>query len=318
MLLNVASELVSDVFVILERGSSVSRNVADKLRRYHQLSNPWLLLKELADSEFPRNSVTLSSRRGIIITRIDELLAFDQAVARGEDPRGNATGEPGLFEADDPVFSRLAGFDEAGRGALAGPVTVACVSFPNLHQHEMGAALREQLADLDDSKRLTAKRREALEPAIRDLSTWGIGWASAKEIDAHGIVEACRRAAQRALRSMGSTIDLCLFDRGLRLPGLSGVEFTRGDARSLHIAAASILAKTARDRVLRSLDVRFPGYGLAQHKGYGTKAHSEAIRHQGTSRIHRRTFCGRKSRRACSVDTFEREHYTRNDPEPPV
>jgi len=292
----------------------------------------------------------------------------------------------------------IAGFDEAGRGALAGPVVVCCVHFdlasegttkgfsvaaggvintkrnitppkghlPNgietcsvgLHARR-GTPILDFLAGIDDSKRVSVKKREALFPRISSVSDWGIGYAAASEIDRVGIVPALTLAACRAYRAMRKRVDLLLLDRGLSLlsdltieplrdlaierlnhlqprtlnhpisqssdhsitqspdhsitqspdfplsrssnppitqslnhsisrpPSLS---FTKGDSRSLHIAAASILAKVHRDRMMVKLNAQCPGYGLDRNKGYGTPAHLAALRRLGPSSIHRRSF----------------------------
>jgi ribonuclease HII len=198
---------------------------------------------------------------------------------------------------------RFVGFDEAGRGALAGPVAVACVHLDLPSGRRSSELDREAivslLAGLDDSKRLTPRRRGALYEAIVSVADWGIGCASAAEIDRFGIVRACRIAARRAYAKMPVTSDLGLFDRGLSLAGEgtaigpAEIQITHGDARSLHVAAASIVAKVGRDAIMEKLDPRFPGYGLSGHKGYGTAAHREAIRRLGPSLVHRRSFCAR-------------------------
>jgi len=196
---------------------------------------------------------------------------------------------------------RLAGFDEAGRGALAGPVSVACVSFELSRLLSPTGDLRNSVfeiyADLNDSKRVTECNRERLYTLILKEARWGIGCASAAEIDRLGIVPACRIAAFRAYRNLGLSADLCLFDRGLTLgEGKGGgsmrasIQLTRGDARSFHIAAASILAKVGRDAIMRAVDKRASDYRFARHKGYGTAAHRAAIREHGPSRFHRRKF----------------------------
>lgn len=227
----------------------------------------------------------------------------------------------------------LAGFDEAGRGALAGPVVVGCVhfEFPTAKTHtaeDTGIERREfsfspslplspplslsprpsliaHLVGVDDSKRLSPARREDLFERITALSHWGIGTASAAEIDQLGIVPAVSLAARRAYEAMGIEVDLLLCDRGLTLLGHGDagtrrhgdtsplppeLSFTKGDSRSLHIAAASILAKVARDRMMLSLHERFPSYGFASNKGYGTAYHLAALRRCGPSTIHRRSF----------------------------
>jgi len=247
---------------------------------------------------------------GDMIDRVDELLDFDLALldslaARRPLPTDEAASASPhrLRGADEPV--RFAGFDEAGRGALAGPVSVACVRI-DLARWTILPLDREQLtrslAGLDDSKRLTPRRREALYREIVSVADWGVGWASAIEIDRWGIVGACRVAARRAVVQLSVSPSIGLFDRGLSLvenasdAALPELSFTGGDARSLHIAAASIVAKVERDAILERLATRFSGYGLGRHKGYGTAAHRSAIRRLGPSPVHRRSFCSRIER----------------------
>jgi len=260
-------------------------------------------------------SASSAGESGIPSTKIDRvrsLLSFDFSLL---DP-AEQTKMPAAFAEDQTTFvladtsrqgskpipnQRLVGFDEAGRGALAGPVAVACVSF------ELGRFLSpagdvqhsilETYADLNDSKRVTARARERLYHSIKAGAHWGVGYASAVEIDCLGIVKACCTAAVRAYRRLGLSADLGLFDRGLSLGKEEGCEsipvstqLTRGDARSFHIAAASILAKVGRDAIMRELGERASVYGFAGHKGYGTAAHFEAIQRHGPSRFHRRTF----------------------------
>jgi ribonuclease HII len=188
---------------------------------------------------------------------------------------------------------RLAGLDEAGRGALAGPVVVGCVrldlSWPEL--------LVDALAGLDDSKRLSPAARGRLFDRIGAVAPTGVGAASAQEIDRLGIVEATSLAARRALDALDAPTDLLLLlDRGLS-PGLgpSGPReraFTHGDALSLSIAAASVVAKVSRDRFMTRLDRRHPGYALALHKGYGTPRHLASLARLGPSPLHRLSFRG--------------------------
>jgi ribonuclease HII len=197
----------------------------------------------------------------------------------------------------------LAGFDEAGRGALAGPVVVACVRLDlrSIEERPWTCDLVEGLRGIDDSKRLSPRRRADLFARITERAAWGVGSSPAADIDRMGIVAACRLAAVRAYRNLGTEVDVGLFDRGLSLrrPGDPPQEAiarpieatsTGADGRSLHVAAASIVAKVSRDRIMCRLDEAFSGYGLARHKGYGTPAHREAIGALGPSRIHRRTF----------------------------
>jgi ribonuclease HII len=192
------------------------------------------------------------------------------------------------FEAERWAAGQLwvAGIDEAGRGALAGPVAVGAVILPP--QPRLGPAL----AGVRDSKQLPAAQRELWAERIRRVAVaWAVGFASAAEIDALGIAPATRLAAHRALEALTPPPQALLLDF-ITLPEWPRPQtaLVKGDCRSLSIAAASILAKTARDAHLLNLDARYPGYGLAQHKGYGTGAHCAALAAHGPSPIHRRSF----------------------------
>jgi ribonuclease HII len=182
----------------------------------------------------------------------------------------------------------IAGLDEAGRGALAGPVSVGAVILPNDK-----ALLSSTLAGARDSKQLTPLKRDLLAPRIREVAlAWAVGFATAEEIDMQGIVRATRLAAIRALHQFTVTPQYLLTDFRLELPQLdiSQTSLVKGDARCLSIACASILAKTERDALMRELDPQYQGYGLIKHKGYGTQAHRSAMKRLGLSDIHRKTF----------------------------
>ena len=182
----------------------------------------------------------------------------------------------------------IAGLDEAGRGALAGPVAVGAVILPNDNP-----LLSRTLAGVRDSKQMSALERESLAPRIAEAAlTWNVGFASAEEIDSQGIVHATRLAALRALNGLTVVPQYLLTDFRLELPQLdiSQTALVKGDALCLSIAAASVLAKTARDRRMCELDLCYQGYGLGKHKGYGTLAHRSAMRRLGISPIHRRSF----------------------------
>lgn len=186
-------------------------------------------------------------------------------------------------------WRRVAGLDEAGRGALAGPVCAAAVILPS------DPAIAETLSGVRDSKQMTVVEREAWAPRIRAAAlAWGVGFASAEEIDSLGIVAATKRAAGRALEALSPPPDALLTDY-LIFPEseLPQIALVKGDRRSLSVAAASVLAKTARDTLMRQLDAQYPGYGLAQHKGYGTPAHRSALARLGLSPLHRRSFAFR-------------------------
>lgn len=187
-----------------------------------------------------------------------------------------------------PYYRHIAGLDEAGRGALAGPVAVGAVILPNDK-----TLLSQTLAGVRDSKQMTPLERESLAPRIKDAAlTWSVGFASAEEIDAHGIVAATRLAALRALHSVTRTPQYLLTDFRLELPELDTPQtaLVKGDALCLSIAAASVLAKTARDKLMCELDLCYRGYGLGRHKGYGTQSHRSAMKQLGISAIHRRSF----------------------------
>lgn len=187
-----------------------------------------------------------------------------------------------------PAYKHIAGLDEAGRGALAGPVCVGAVILPDDDPH-----LTQALSGARDSKQLTPRKRDQLAPRIKEVSLfWGIGFASAEEIDAMGIVPATRLAASRALEMLSCFPHFLLTDFRLELPELdiSQTALVKGDQRSLSIAAASILAKTARDEFMRELHTQYPDYGFMRHKGYGTLFHRKAIARLGFSPVHRTTF----------------------------
>ena len=193
---------------------------------------------------------------------------------------------------DDPIpsGSAIAGIDEVGRGCLFGPVFAAAVVLDG----EAADAL--QAAGLTDSKKLTPRRRAALVPRIEERSVaWALGQASAREIDGMGIRGATELAMLRALQRLPSRPELVLVDGILPLRLWTGPQRTvvRGDSRSAVIAAASVIAKEARDALIRRLAVRFRGYGLEKHVGYGTALHREALLASGPTALHRRSFLTR-------------------------
>jgi ribonuclease HII len=185
-------------------------------------------------------------------------------------------------------YKHIAGLDEAGRGALAGPVAVGAVILPHGERR-----LTRILIGLRDSKQMTPLEREALAPRIRQVArAWAVGFASAEEIDSDGIVCATRLAALRAVSGLSITPHYLLTDFRLELPQLDipQTSLVKGDALCLSIAAASVLAKTARDDLMRELDLQYQGYELGKHKGYGTQTHRSALQRLGTSLIHRKSF----------------------------
>lgn len=183
-----------------------------------------------------------------------------------------------------------AGVDEAGRGPLAGPVVAAAVLIEREHLEQVAETT---LCGLTDSKQLTARRREAFFEALtRDPAVHvGLGVVEAPEIDRRNILRATHAAMAKALRDLDVRPEHALVD-GLPVPGLpcASTALVGGDASSLLIAAASVLAKVTRDRMMEALDRRYPLYGFAAHKGYGTAAHLEALRAHGPCPAHRRSF----------------------------
>lgn len=191
-----------------------------------------------------------------------------------------------LWEIENAVaeegFAPVCGVDEAGRGPLAGPVCAAAVVLPR------GLVI----PGLNDSKKLTERRREALYDVITAQAlAYGVAFASEREIDELNILQATYLAMNRAIAAMGTAPALALIDGnrngGIAVPSRCVVG---GDGKCASIAAASVLAKVTRDRYMLELDARYPGYGFAKHKGYGTAAHYAALREKGPSEVHRRTF----------------------------
>ena len=178
----------------------------------------------------------------------------------------------------------IAGLDEAGRGAWAGPVVAAAVI--------LNLAKTQSLGKVNDSKKLSPAQREALYPLIIEASlAYGVGQAEADEIDAIGILPATRLAMTRAIESLSPQPDALIID-AVKLPQINLPQsvFNFADSISLSVAAASIIAKVTRDRWLIELDARYPGYGFARHKGYGTQIHQLALKSLGACEVHRLTF----------------------------
>lgn len=179
-------------------------------------------------------------------------------------------------------YQIICGVDEAGRGPLAGPVCAAAVILPK----------DLQIPGLTDSKKLTDKKRRELFPVIKEQAiAYGIGLASHEEIDEINILQATYLAMERALAQLSVKPDIALID-GNRAKdfGLPVKTVVKGDSLSMNIAAASILAKVTRDDLMLEMAEKYPEYGFEVHKGYGTKAHYEALRNHGASAIHRKSF----------------------------
>ncbi len=183
-------------------------------------------------------------------------------------------------------YQSVAGLDEAGRGAWAGPVYAAAVVLP-CDEH-----ILQLLYGVNDSKKLTPCQRERWQGCIKSSSLdWAVGSASNQEIDELGIAAATRSAMLRALNQLRYKADYLLIDYvHLKEGDLPQTSMPKGDALCLSIAAASILAKTARDALMIELDSKYPPYGFAHHKGYGTARHRAAIQTAGLCEIHRASF----------------------------
>jgi ribonuclease HII len=181
-------------------------------------------------------------------------------------------------------ISKIAGVDEAGRGACAGPLVIAAVILKNLKS--------KNLAKVTDSKKLSPKLRETLfDTIIENSIAYSIIEISAAEIDEIGLQRSNIEGMRRAITALDSRPEYVLTD-GYPIPGIEtpNLAVWKGDQVALSISAASILAKVHRDRIMTELDVRFPGYGLAEHKGYATAMHESAMRTLGVLEIHRRSY----------------------------
>lgn len=191
-----------------------------------------------------------------------------------------------MWEIEDSLFDQgigvICGVDEAGRGPLAGPVYAAAVILPR----------DLEIPGLTDSKKLSDKKRRELFPIIQEQAVaFGIGVASEKEIDEINILQATFLAMKRALEKLSVRPDLALIDGNRKTDfGVPAKTVVKGDSLSASIAAASILAKVSRDNYMMELAQKYPQYGFDIHKGYGTKAHYQALREFGPSEVHRMTF----------------------------
>lgn len=189
-----------------------------------------------------------------------------------------------LWEIEDSLADKgvICGVDEAGRGPLAGPVCAAAVILPP----------HTEIPGLNDSKKLTDKKRRELFPIIEEKAiAYGIAFASEQEIDELNILQATFLAMRRAIEQLEGKADFALIDGNRETDfGLPVMTVVKGDSRSANIAAASILAKVTRDEYMEKLAAEYPEYGFEVHKGYGTKRHYEVLREFGASPVHRKTF----------------------------
>ena len=186
------------------------------------------------------------------------------------------------YEREYAACGYICGIDEAGRGPLAGPVVAGAVILP--------ADCR--ILYLNDSKQLSVRKREELYTVIlHEAVAVGVGCVPHTRIDEINILQATYEAMREAINNLGILPDILLND-AVTIPGMAmeQVPIIKGDAKSISIAAASILAKVTRDRMMKEYDSRYPGYGFAAHKGYGTKEHIQALRQHGPCAIHRKTF----------------------------
>lgn len=191
-----------------------------------------------------------------------------------------------LWEIEDALKEKgvgvICGVDEAGRGPLAGPVCAAAVILPE----------HLEIPGLNDSKKLTDKKRRELFPIIKEQAVaYGIAFASEQEIDEMNILQATFLAMKRAIAQLGGKADFALIDGNRETDfGMDVMTVVKGDSRSANIAAASILAKVTRDEYMEKLAEEYPQYGFEVHKGYGTKKHYDALREYGASPVHRQSF----------------------------
>ena len=194
--------------------------------------------------------------------------------------------EKNMWLIEDELYGKgivtICGVDEAGRGPLAGPVCAAAVILPP----------HLEIPGLDDSKKLSDKRRRELFPIIKEQAiAYGIGLASHEEIDQINILQATFLAMRRAIDQLDGKAEFALIDGNRETDfGLPVKTVVKGDSLSANIAAASVLAKVTRDDIMEAMAEEYPPYGFEIHKGYGTKAHYEALRNHGPSPIHRMTF----------------------------
>lgn len=187
-----------------------------------------------------------------------------------------------VYEKQYALYGNVCGIDEAGRGPLAGPVVAGAVILPP----------ECRILYVNDSKKLSAKKREELYPVIMEQAlSVGIGMASPQRIDEINILQATYEAMREAVQNLSVMPDILLND-AVTIPGIAvtQIPIVKGDAKSISIGAASIIAKVTRDRLMEEYDRIMPEYGFASHKGYGTKAHIEALRAHGPSPIHRKSF----------------------------
>lgn len=238
-------------------------------------------IKDLEFDEALNYLYSLESKYGMSLARLIEKYKKKKKAAEEERIRYYK-----MCEYERKCFRKglkmIAGIDEAGRGPLAGPVVAASVILPE----------KVFIKNLNDSKKLTPKKRQELFEVIKETAiSYGIGVVDEKCIDKINILNATKLAMEKAIKSMEEKPDILLIDAlELENIGLEQISIKKGDSLSVSIAAASILAKVTRDRIIEEMDSVYPQYGFSRHKGYGTKEHIEAIKKFGICPIHRVSF----------------------------
>lgn len=197
--------------------------------------------------------------------------------------RGGKVQKVELFEFDKEYKKVIIGVDEAGRGPLAGPVVAAAVKIIDYD---------DRFLLINDSKKLSAKKREELFSIIMEKCKVGVGISTVEEIDEINILNATFEAMKRAIAKIDEYYEIVLVDGNKLIKGYEGAQeaIVKGDGKSMSIAAASIIAKVTRDRLMESCAKDYPMYMFEKHKGYGTKIHIEKLKEHGASSIHRKTF----------------------------
>lgn len=222
----------------------------------------------MQENKTPKKSKTKEEREALKIAKLEAERARTEAMKE--------------FENMYSDYEYICGIDEVGRGPLAGPVMAAAVILPK----------NEEILYLNDSKKLSEKKREELYDVIMEKAiAVGIGESSVECIDEINILNATYEAMKKAIANLKVKPDLLLVD-AVHIPDIDikQVGIIKGDAKSVSIAAASIIAKVTRDRMMCELDKKYPGYDFASNKGYGTKVHTDALKQIGPCEIHRRTF----------------------------
>ncbi|MBL8957580.1 MAG: ribonuclease HII [Myxococcaceae bacterium] len=245
--------------------------------------------------------------RGVLFELANDDRAGAQALVKAVKAKASANRAEGqrlkhMLRYENELYAQgvtlIAGVDEAGMAPLAGPVTAAACILPKGYR----------LKGLDDSKKILdeGKREELATRVKADAVCWAVGWASVEEIDALNIYHAGLLAMRRAVEGLGVKPEFCLVD-ARKIPHIECPQkgIIHGDALSLSIAGASVIAKTTRDQLMNELDVKHPGYGFASHKGYPTPEHQDALERLGALLIHRRSFA--PVRRALGLEPTQEE-----------